>query len=437
VSNGHVGLGELRALSQAADVLIDRKNFAAIAGKTFGGERDLFRTGGYKRTLRFEDFRSRYCRNGLAKRIVDAPARATWRKFPELVDAPETGAETAFVRAWRDLARRLDLGKRFEQADRLAGLGEFAVLLLGVRDGRSLAEPLPSRLREARDLLFVRAFGEDCVCIHRRVRDRRDPRFGLPETYHLDLADVGERAVRTRTVPVHHSRVIHVAEDALEDDVRGTPRLQPVWNLLDDLDKVVISAGESAWLTHDRGIAIELDKDADLDKDNLEALDDEVKRYVHNLQRYLRLAGGRANVLGSEAIDPRGSFEVILSLIAGATGIPQRILLGSERGQLASSQDRANFADRIAERQVGFAEPCVLRPFVARAVDLGVLPPPQSDEFEVAWGGLDTLGLSELSGIMQRISRAAAGFAQATGRAPLAQSEWRRMFRLPEEKPDA
>ena len=53
----------------------------------------------------------------------------------------------------------------------------------------------------------------------------------------------------SRTLPrkvgfVHASRVLHVAEDCLDDDVYGIPRLKPVFDRLDDLLKVVGGSAE-------------------------------------------------------------------------------------------------------------------------------------------------------------------------------------------------
>jgi hypothetical protein len=51
-----------------------------------------------------------------------------------------------------------------------------------------------------------------------------------------------------------------------------------------------------------------------------------------------------------------------MSILAGTTSIPQRILTGSEAGQLASEQDRANWAEYIERRRRVFGEPYILLP---------------------------------------------------------------------------
>ena len=76
-------------------------------------------------------------------------------------------------------------------------------------------------------------------------------RFGRPWMYTLQINADGKRTNVPGSLSTHHSRIIHVVENPLEDDVFGRPRLRNVFNLLDDLLKVVGGSGESIGLTHD------------------------------------------------------------------------------------------------------------------------------------------------------------------------------------------
>ncbi len=79
------------------------------------------------------------------------------------------------------------------------------------------------------------------------------------------------------------------------------------------------------------------------------------------------------------------TFKIIIQLISATTGIPTRILLGSERGELASSQDERNWLSYIASRQTNFAGPVILRPFIDRLIEYGALP---KVEYEIHWPNL-------------------------------------------------
>ena len=101
--------------------------------------------------------------------------------------------------------------------------------------------------------------------------------------------------------------------------------------------------------------------------------------YLHGFQRYLRLQGIDIQELKPQLADPSNHFAVLINMISIATGIPKRILLGSERGELASSQDEKNWADQIDSRRKDHCEPMILRPLIDSLIGVGVLPEPKGE----------------------------------------------------------
>ena len=57
--------------------------------------------------------------------------------------------------------------------------------------------------------------------------------------------------------------------------------------------------------------------------------------------------------------------------------------MGTERGELASTQDKESFDERVGDRRTEYAEPQIVRPFVDRLISLGVLPAPA--QYSVRW----------------------------------------------------
>ena len=53
-------------------------------------------------------------------------------------------------------------------------------------------------------------------------------------------------------------------------------------------------------------------------------------------RRVIRTQGMELNTLGGAVANPQGPLDVIIKLVSVASGIPIRILTGSERGELAS-----------------------------------------------------------------------------------------------------
>lgn len=138
-------------------------------------------------------------------------------------------------------------------------------------------------------------------------------------------------------------------------------------------------------------------EDYQVGSDTEEKLQEQLDEYEHDLRRFLLAEGVDVESLAQQIADPKGHVMVQLQMVSAATGIPLRILLGSERGELASSQDQENWKEFIQTRRTEEVEPTILRPFVDRLITHGVLPEPQDTElgYSVVWSDLFTLGEKE------------------------------------------
>lgn len=394
---------------RAASALLSRLDLANRAGKTFDGKRDTYKVLGYPRELKAEDYREEYERNGVATRIVETFPKSTWRSGFDLVEDENPDETTPFEAAWKELDSRLKLTMFFRITDILAGLGEFSALLLGVRG--DLTDPLPDRF-SASDLLYVAPFSQEDVDITSIVTDPSDPRFGQVAEYTFTRigAPRGQSTVVTelpsnQTKRVHWSRVIHVAEGLLDDKLYGKPRLRNVWNRLLDLDKVAGGGAEAFWLRIHPGYVASLDKDLEMSPEDIQTLKDQVEEFANQMRRTIGQRGVDFKVLGADPSDFGPNVDAIFDLLSASTGYPKRILMGSERGELASTQDKTNFDDRVSDRRDEFAEPVVIRQFVDRLIDHGALPEPSSDSpdarngYRAVWPALDTLDETEKAGV--------------------------------------
>lgn len=389
---------------QYVSTLLRRLSFGNIAGKTFDGRRDLYAALGYSRDLAFEDYYSRYERGDIASRVVDAFPMATWRNPPKI---KAIGKHPSFDKAWEEFQKENSVYHYLERIDRLSGVGQYGILLMGL-SGADGMETTAFGGNKNRKLLYLSPFTQVNAEIKELESDVTNPRFGLPKTYIITLGEVrnlGQQTTRIRKIPVHHSRVLHIAEGLNEDEIYGTPRMQKVWNRLDDLDKVLGGSSEAVWRTGDRGIQFNIDPEANLGKEEEEAFTAEIEEYMNQMKRYIRTQGIEANVLGSDVADPKSNFEVLISVISGTTGIPQRILLGSEVGQLASTQDERNFIGRIKERQDNYATPKILIPFIERCIQLGLIPEPKGG-YEIDWPDLSQNSLKDKADVAARFGQA-------------------------------
>ncbi|RIK41621.1 MAG: hypothetical protein DCC55_11430 [Chloroflexi bacterium] len=203
-------------------------------------------------------------------------------------------------------------------------------------------------------------------------------------------------------------RSIHIAEDLENDDIFGTPRLEACWNRVYDLLKIMAGSGEAAWKLLDTGQILTTkpgNKLPDRD-DQLRDLEDQIDEFVHGLRRWLLAEGLESTGVEGAVEDPSGLVKINVALISAATGIPQRILIGSERGELASSQDEENWANLIATRQQNYVGPNILRPLIGRLIWGGVLPKPSSGAFSIWWPPLKESRREENATVAQKVAAA-------------------------------
>jgi phage-related protein (TIGR01555 family) len=417
-------------------VLVDRATFAHRAGLQFGGKRDLWEALGYPKTPSFHDYCSRYDRQDIARRIVDQPIRATWREHPTLSDTDDADEESPFQIAWDKLVRKHRIIDRLKRVDTLAALGDYAVLLVGLKGQDDFEQPVIRGAAGEDGLLYLAPYSEPNAQIDRHEEDPTSPRFGWPVLYSLEAQIITGQTTTSRAARAHWTRVIHVSNGNLENDIVGKPALQPVINLLDDLIKVVGGSAETYWGLAKSPLHANLDPKArPLSKTEKAEVKTQIDEIQHDLRRVMYSSGLDLNYLSSGVADPRGPFEVILKLISAATGIPQRMLTGSEAGELASSQDDKNFADRVVERQLDYAEPKILRPLVDLLVTAGVLPEPDGGDYDVEWGSLADPDESERAATTKAWADAAQGFSNAASIIDAGEVR-ERYFGLPAEHPN-
>lgn len=422
---------------------------------TFGGKRDLATALGYRSVLEYRDYLGRYARGGIAGRIVEIPPEATWDTLPRLTDDTDLESETALSRKFSRLAARVRLRRALEKADVLAGIGRYSVLLMGLADGRPLEEPVQAGSIGAEGVLFVQPFSEMSALPIELDLDPKSSNFGRPSIYQIDLTqglldDAGlaetllGKSVRTSgingptTRRVHASRLVHIAEGTLEDDLYGRPRLRRVWDLLDDLAKTVGGSAEVFWMVANRGLQFDVDREMRLNPEDKADLEQQMEDYTNGLSRIFKTKGVKIqglNELGSGNVNPRQVFSVIAALIVGSTGIPYRMLFGGERGQNINVQDRKSWLEQVAGRRETFANEVVVQPLVEKLAYAGALPAAARDA-KIVWPMIhDDMHRAEVADVIARGEMNHAK-AKAAGGAVLTTGEYRSLYLgLPPVKP--
>lgn len=409
-----------------------------------------------------------------ANRAVQVWCKESWQVQPSVYEVEATKVATSFEKYWDALGRRLRgdscyyaeekgsaVWEYLLRADIQCGVGQFAVILLGLddtddqgrgvplehpvrgipimrdcyggdggSDGYSYTQqvpkpPLPelTPTETAQDspgstisppdeeapteedkplynLLYLRVFPQTLVQISHYETNPFNPRYGQPVMYTIQTIDpqmvTGDGAVPTMpSLRVHWTRIVHIVDNIESNETHGKSRLEPILYPLLDIQKVRGSSAEMYYKGAFPGMALEsipqFGSDVVVDEEKLK---DMMELYQNSLQRFISLFGMTAKQLAPQVVDPSPQIMVQVQAICVQLGIPMRIFMGSERGELASSQDDAAWNDRLKERQARHITPRIICLFVDRLIMLRVLPKPKHG-YKVYWPDLTSQSSAE------------------------------------------
>jgi len=396
---------ETNMLSLSDKALLERVSYMQYAGLSYGGNRDFYKTLGYDREIQSNQYRAKYKRGDIATQLIDLPASMCWRDAPTIVDDIDEGSDdepqTQFEKDIQTLFDDYQLLHYLRRWDKAIGLGEYGLLMVGLAesteteiedidsDTPSLDDRAEPDSYSMEDLAYFSVFTQGAVSGMDVVQNPLHERFGLPESYDLEM-DAG-RTSKTHTV--HYTRVLHAAQNLLDNEIYGEPTLRNVFNRLQDREKILGGSAEAYWRSADR--RLHLDYGGEGAPTDAEDVATEAEEMIHGLRGVLTTQNTDLNTIEGSDPNPEAANSAIMGAIAGATRIPKRILTGSERGELASTQDKANLTGHMEERRRSFNEPMMLRAVIDRLRDLGIVADPEGGSYTVNWDSLFELNQLE------------------------------------------
>jgi len=354
-----------------------------------------------------------YEREAIAARVVEVMPKESWQTSPEVYDSEEE-EKTPFETAWDELnlslrgeeswykdAEGLPVWEYLLRADILSGIGTYGVILLGLSDMRGddgLSKPV--RKGKSLKLTSLRVFPEALATISAYETNRTSPRYGRPIQYQVTFNDPeldsagGFGAPASVSVNVHYSRIVHLTDNnhtSSSSEVFSPPRMKPVLNPILGIQKIACASPEAFWKGCLNLLALEthpqLGGDVNVDLSSLRSM---VENVQNGMQKWMSLMGMSAKSIAPTVTDPTTHLDKQIELICIKLGIPVRIFKGSERGELASTQDDGAWNDRVRQRRYGYITPRIIVPFVDRLISLGILPEPAEEGYHVYWSDLES-----------------------------------------------
>jgi len=390
---------------------------ADMLNKLFDPRRDIDEECGYPKVITEEQFRAMYDRE-MGRRVVNVYPEETWKRFPTINEDPDPEKNTPFEVSLDTLDSKHHLLHYMQRADELSGVGHYGVILWGLNDGKHLNEPVEGweQWEETtgtpragkvtgpkRKVIYIRVLDESLVRIATYDDEVTSPRYGKPKTYTITLSDPRNQESGAVATPanmtdstVHWTRISHIADNRKTSEVMGTPRMEPVWNRLCDLRKVLGGNGEMYWRGGFPGVSLETQpglENATLDEEATRTM---MFNYMNGLQRYIALTGMSAKSLAPQIADPTSSFDAQIKAICITIAVPYRVFMGIEEGVIAGDQATKAWNGRLSNRQGRYVTPMIIDPVLQRLVDYGVLVPPKVPQgWEVAWPDITAPGEKE------------------------------------------
>lgn len=244
----------------------------------------------------------------------------------------------------------------------------------------------------------MRVLDETEATISEWEKDETNPRYGKPTYYNVELtmhhvAGIAKEGATVETRRVHWTRILHVVDNLEGSEVYGAPRMRPVYNRLYDLHKLYGGSAEMYWKGAFFGLSLETHPQlgADVDYDEA-AMKRTVENWENSLSRVLFMPGIGAKTLAPAISDPSPQIERQLEAICILLGVPKRVFMGSERGELSSNQDIRAWYGKVKRRQDRYITPRIIVPFIDRLIQADVLPEPE--QYFVTWE--DVASVTEL-----------------------------------------
>lgn len=356
---------------------------------------NYYKDFGFPDTLDFKAAFQMYRRNGIARAAVDKTAAKTWQTFPYLQefqrDAGEDLPETAIEKAIRTRFDDLRVWQAFKDCDRRFLVGSYAGLILRIADGRRFDEPVGPVSGGLDALIEVIPAWEGQLTVDVYDEEQRSPTYGQPLMYQYNESNVPTGRKQTRSARIHPDRVIIWSEDG---QVGGVARMEAGYNDLITIAKIIGAGGEGFWKNAKGAPIIELAADQSLEniakasgvplEDFVEKMNEQVSDFQKGFDDVLMGQGMSIKPFQVQLADPLNFFSIALQSFCASWDIPAKVLVGSQTGERASTEDAGGWNETNDGRRTDIAIPGI-NAFIRRLEQFGIIP---DNDWYLRWTSL-------------------------------------------------
>ena len=358
---------------------------------------------GFPERVDFNTAYEAYTRNGIANAGVDKTVEKTWQDLPYLQEFQRDGTkggdqkETTLEAAIRQRFSDLRVWQHMAEADRRGMVGSYSALILRFADNKQLREPVDRVNGGLTGLVEVIPAWEGQIKPSAWNTDQTSEGYGQPTMFQFNESAVGETA-QPRSFDIHPDRVIVWSKDGT---LNGRSALEPGYNDLLSLSKIIGAGGEGFYKNAKSGLSIEIDKDAKLDSmaaamgvqtaDVVDKIDEQVESFNRGFDKSLMTQGMKVTPIQVSLPSPEHFFAVAAQSFAASMKIPMKILVGSQTGERASTEDAEEWSRTCMGRRTNQVIPAILT-FVGRLEQVGILP---AKDWFLSWSDLTDASIAD------------------------------------------
>lgn len=372
-------------------------------GYFFGQKHNHAADFGYPDAVTFELAFDAYCRNPLARAAVDKTIGKTWEDNPFLQEFQRDGTESGDqgeTKVEGEIRQRFDdlrMWQHLAECDRRSLVGAYSGLILRLADSKPFKEPVERVPGGLDGLVEVIPAWEGQLSVSQWDTNETSPTYGHPLMFQFSESAVGQQK-QPRQFEIHPDRVIIWSADGT---LNGRSALEPGYNALLDMEKIRGGGGEGFWKNAKSGLSLEIEKDAKIEdmaramnvavEDVVDRIDEQVKDFNKGFDASMLLQGIKATPLQVTLPSPEHFFAIAAQSFAASWSIPMKILVGSQTGERASTEDSEEWAKVNMARRTNRVIPAIMA-MVQRFERFGILKP--ADWF-ILWGDLTEASMGE------------------------------------------
>lgn len=393
-------MNPIRALANAAARRLD----VMFPGYFASAKHNHYADFGYPESVSFDMLYAMYRRNGVASSAIDKTVLKTWQDIPFLQEKQRDGSEghkteeTTLEKEIRQHFEDLRLWSRLSETDRRSMVGSYSGLILRLADSKTFSEPVDTVPGGLLGLVEVIPAWEGQLQISQWDADEKSETYGHPLMFQFNEASVGDDVKQPRSFLLHPDRVIVWSSDGTLD---CKSLLEPGYNDLMTLEKISGAGGEGFWKNAKSAPVLEVDPEAKIDEmaramgvpveELADRMNDQVEDWQKGFDKLLMIQGMQAKSLSVTLPSPEHFFSIALQSFAASVMIPVKILVGSQTGERASTEDAAEWAQTNMARRNNTVRPNVME-LINRLERFRILP---DRDWYLDWSDLTEASMAE------------------------------------------